>query len=349
MIVPGHSTSDRYDWAMREVSNAWMEVSIRPAPRPPSGACRDPRQAPLRALCFARDRDTRWLLNEAVPRIEGYLAVADWESACGLAREAETRVPDSREVAELWPRISWRVTITSEPAGATVFRQAYNAAGDGWEDLGRTPLHDIRIPYGLSRLRFEREGYRPLVRAIGGAHINWSELSSSGLSSAVPDILLVAPETFQLDAEQTLPPDMVRVSGWSLTLGGEEIQLNDFFLGRHEVTNAEFGAFVDAGGYTEPGYWDPIVVNGDTLPRERGRELPTAHHWQQALANAMFPWLLPASNFTGERARQVTDSKAMSHGEGSGADRNAHDGRAGRRARASESRGLRSVQPRFRL
>jgi hypothetical protein len=28
-----------------------------------------------------------------------------------------------------------------------------------------------------------------------------------------------------------------------------------------------------------------------------GQQLPTAHHWQRALANSMFPWLLPAAGY----------------------------------------------------
>ena len=301
-----------------------------------------------------RNDDAHWLLRVALPRIEDFLSAADWESAFRLVREAERRVPNSPEVAELWPRVSWRVTIASEPAGATVYRQAYLAPTDEWETLGRTPLQNIRIPYGLSRLRFVLPGHRPLLRALGGAHINWQELKAID-----PDMLLVGPDSFRLDTETSLPPDMVRVPGGRVTLDGDRITIGDFFLGRYEVTNAEYRAFVVAGGYQRPELWDPLVVNGVALPwrdamqrfvdrtgrpgpstweagdypqgddqlpvsgvswyeaaayaRFAGRELPTAQHWQHALANAMFPWLLPASNFGGAGPRRVTESRAMSH------------------------------------
>lgn len=301
-----------------------------------------------------RNDDAHWLLRTALPRIEEFLSAADWESAFRLVREAERRVPNSPEVAELWPRVSWRVTIASEPAGATVYRQAYLAPNDEWETLGRTPLQHIRVPYGLSRIRFELPGHRPLLRALGGAHINWPELVSFD-----PDMLLVGPDSFRLDTEASLPPDMVRVPGGFVRLDGDRIPVADFFVGRYEVTNAEYRAFVLAGGYQRPELWDPIVMNGVAIPwrdamarfvdrtgrpgpstweagdypqgddqlpvsgvswyeaaayaRFAGRELPTAHHWQHALANAMFPWLLPASNFGGAGPRRVTESRAMSH------------------------------------
>lgn len=303
----------------------------------------------------SRDRDRRWLADEAIPQIEKHLDVADWESAYAIARQADARVPNSPELAELWTRIAWHVTIPSQPAGATVYRQAYLATGDEWEVLGRTPLENIRIPYGLSRLRFELDGHRPLVRAIGGGHLNWSELTRQGGL----DNLLVGPDTFRLDTEHTLPADKVRVPGWTMSLDGQTVTLDDFFIGKYEVTNAEFKAFVDAGGYARAELWDPIIVDGRRLTFEdavtrfvdrtgrpgpstwqagdypeshhglpvsgvswyeasayarfKGEELPTAHHWQQALANSMFPWLLPLSRFGGEGPRPVAESRAMSY------------------------------------
>jgi predicted esterase len=300
-----------------------------------------------------RERDRHWLVEEAIPRMEQQLGVADWESAFALALEVQARAPGSRELAEFWPRMSWRVTIRSEPAGAKVFRQAYARAGDRWEELGRTPLVDIRVPYGLSRLRLELDGYRPLLRALGGGHLNWEELTP-----ADPDMLLVGPEPYKLDSDKTLPAGMVRVSEWRFADGRDTLAMRDFFLGRYEVTNAEYKAFVDAGGYRKPELWDPIVVKGRALRFEEAmarfvdrtgrtgpstweggdyaegegdfpvsgvswyeaaayarfvrRELPTSHHWQQALANAMFPWLLPASNFAGKGPRRVSESRAMS-------------------------------------
>jgi DNA-binding SARP family transcriptional activator/dienelactone hydrolase len=303
-----------------------------------------------------RTNERAWLLDEAIPRIEHYLDVADWEHAYRLAREADGRVQGSREIAELWPRLTWLVTITSKPAGATVFRQSYTADTSAWEVLGRTPLEQIRVPYGLSRIRLELAGYRPVMRALGGAHINWRELRPGN-----PDHLLVGPEIYRLDKPRDLPADMVRVPGGKLMSGRDTVRFSDFLMGRFEVTNAEFKRFVDAGGYRRRELWPPIVVGSDTLAwpeammrfidrtgrpgpstweagdypagegefpvsgvswyeatayaRFTGRELPTANHWQHALANSLFPWLLPASNFGGSGSRAVTPSRAMSHVE----------------------------------
>ena len=303
-------------------------------------------------LFVRRERARHWLAEDALPRIEKHLDVADWESAFSLTRMAEARSPASSELAELWPRMSWRVTIRSEPPGAVVLRHAYAADTTAWDTLGRTPLVNIRIPFGLSRIRLEKDGYLPLTRALGGGHLNWEELAPANA-----DMLLVGPETYKLDTDQTLPAGMVRVSGWTVVAGDDSLAVRDFFLGRYEVTNAEYKRFVDAGGYRQPTLWDPIAVKGQPVrwdaamalfvdrtgrpgpstweggdyPDGEGefpvsgvswyeaaayarfvrRELPTALHWQQALANSMFPWLLPASNFGGKEPRRVTESGAM--------------------------------------
>jgi iron(II)-dependent oxidoreductase len=33
------------------------------------------------------------------------------------------------------------------------------------------------------------------------------------------------------------------------------VSLDDFYIARHKVTNADFARFIGAGGYTEPSYW----------------------------------------------------------------------------------------------
>ena len=311
----------------------------------------------LGALTFwflNRDADTRWLLEEVIPQIEDALAVADWDTAYQLAVAAESRMPDNEQLDELWPRITWRVTIPSDPPGATVYRRAYANDDGEWQLLGQTPLQDIRFPYGLSHLRFELDGHRTLHRTLGGGHINWEELAPGQV-----DGLLVRVTANMLDTPDTLPDDMVRVPGWTMVLDGEATELADFFLERHEVSNAEFKRFVDSGGYGQRSLWDDVLDNGAVMPwqeamnlfrdttgrhgpatweagdfpagkadapvsgvswyearayaRFMGRELPTVHHWQQALSTAEFPWLLPVSNFGGDGPRATSDSRAMSY------------------------------------
>jgi dienelactone hydrolase len=216
---------------------------------------------------LSSDAESDWLEDEAIPQIESYIAIGDSEAAFAAAREAEERVGNHPALAELWPRFSWRVTIPSDPAGATVFRRAYDAAESAWEELGVTPLENIRIPLGLSRLRFDLDNYLPLHRAIGGGVVLGQELSlaNPGLNQAA----YIGTETFKLDTAETLPEGKVRVPGWGEPIAGEIVTLADFFLDRTEVTNAAYKAFLDAGGYQRPDLWDPVMRDGTVVPWEQ--------------------------------------------------------------------------------
>ncbi len=206
------------------------------------------------------DSDAVWVYETALPAIEASLDASDWDSAYRLLREAEVRVPGNAELADLWDRVAWRVALNSEPSGATVFRRAYDSDSDEWERLGETPLPDARVPYGLSRLRFDLQGYQSLFRTLGGGHLNWEELRPGGA-----DGLLVNVGEYRLDTNDTKPADMVRISGWTEVLDGNAESMGDFFLQRYEVTNEEFRQFVIDGGYRQKNLWDPVVVDGNEM------------------------------------------------------------------------------------
>ena len=219
---------------------------------------------------LSRDTDARWLQEELVPQIEAHLDTGDWEAAYALAQEAEARLPDDSELLELWPRFSWLVTIESEPPGAAVYRRAYNGTDADWQELGRTPLRDIRIPFGLSRVRLALDGYAPMLRTLGGGVLVGANL--------LPDFtgnFYIGPEIFKLDRTEELPEGKVRVSGFDQVLDGASVQLRDYFLDRYEVTNAQFKAFVDAGGYRQPQLWAPVVRDGQIVPWDEAMPLFT--------------------------------------------------------------------------
>ena len=301
---------------------------------------------------LSRDVDGRWFREQAIPEIEDYLTAGDWEAAFALAEEAQTRVPDDPELAELWPRLSYITDLLSDPPGATVFRRAYEAPESDWVVLGQTPLEDIRIPFGLSRLKLELDGRLPLLRTVGGAILN--ELGPEAALS-----FAIGPETFRLETRETLPESKIRISAWTEGVGDGPIAFADYFLDRTEVTNAQFKAFVDAGGYGRKELWEPIVRDGEVLaweeamklltdrtgrpgpstweagdfPEGRGdfpvsgvswyeaaayarfkdEELPTAYHWERARASAEAPWVLGASNVDSEGPRTVMAGDAMSY------------------------------------
>ena len=220
-----------------------------------------------------RDIDSVWARAEAVPQIEAHIERGDLESAYSLTKDLQRRVPEYERLEELWLSFTMQLSIPSEPPGARVLRRPYDSADDAWEEIGVTPIESARLPLGLSRLRFELEGYRPLDRTLLAllpvlrGQRRREEIVDATLATFVPT------SPFKLDTEASLPDGKVRVPGWQENVNGKLLQFEDFFLGQHEVTNREYKAFVDAGGYTSPRYWrHPIVRDGAEIP------------WQEAMA-----------------------------------------------------------------
>ena len=203
--------------------------------------------------------DLRWARTQAIPAIETFLDAGDTESAFALALQVENLMPDDPDMSEIWKTFSWKTSIPSEPAGALVYRRAYGDPEAEWQELGTTPLYDIHIPSGPSVLRLEKTGYRPLQRVIGGGMAGQVDLPVQEVPKA--GFVSVNPERFQLETMESLPDTMVRVPQGTALIDGEAVEFRSFLLGQYEVTNKEFQAFIDSGGYRQRDLWEHEFVD----------------------------------------------------------------------------------------
>ena len=130
--------------------------------------------------------------------------------------------------------------ITTEPAGAEVLAKPYGEPDGEWERLGVSPVEGAFLPFTPHRVRITRPGFAPLEAVV------------------VPQ----TPSRLTLAPEKDARPGMVYVSaGRSQFAGAPPADLPAFWLDRHELTNRECKAFVDAGGYRRPELWKhPFVV-----------------------------------------------------------------------------------------
>jgi dienelactone hydrolase len=156
------------------------------------------------------------------------------------AQELEPVITDESLRQELWEAVSVATPLDSVPRGADIWMRPYDSTERDWEHLGQTPLENARLPFGMSRLRLELKGYRTL----NVAWWDWDE----------------AP-TYRFDPVDSIPEGMVRVQGdeFEVFLPGLEhltIELPDYLIDATEVTNRQYKRFVDAGGYSNPEYWE---------------------------------------------------------------------------------------------
>ena len=173
------------------------------------------------------------------------------------AVEAEKYLPNDPTLAKLWPAIATTVSIETEPAGAEVFWKDYVTPAADWQSAGVTPFKDVKAPRDYLRLEVRKAGYQTI------------ELAAPRFSLGIRPIV----EHLRMDRLGNLPENMVRIpkSETEMFIVGIEKYgpraVPEFLIDKFEVTNKQFKAFVDAGGYTNAAYWTvPILEGGKTIP-----------------------------------------------------------------------------------
>jgi serine/threonine protein kinase len=251
-----------------------------------------------------------WARNQALPEIERLYNSGDRDGAMRLALEASKIIPDDPYLVQYFRSSGVPISLESDPPGSTVFAKGYNHPEREWIQLGETPLDEISVPLP-ARFRVEKEGYATFEGAPFGVRL-----------------------TFRLFREDEIPQGMVWVPGGRAEFGaGDPVALDGFWIDKYEVTNREYKAFVDAGGYRDDRLWpegsdrsafvdttgrpgpagwalgsypegqDDLPVGGVSWFEARayaawaGKSLPTVFHWRLAARQSIFSEILLWSNF----------------------------------------------------
>jgi eukaryotic-like serine/threonine-protein kinase len=205
----------------------------------------------LVAWTWSRGSSRRWAEGEALPEIDRLVASNRSYEAYWLARDAAAHLPDHPRLDRFWKNNAFALSLRTDPPGAEVEVKSYRTPETPWRPLGRTPLEDFPMPPGMLRWRIAKEGFETVDATF----------APGGPSRTVH---------YTLDALGSLPPGMVRVPGGHFEFRNHPpVDLQDFWLDRYEVTNRDFKAFVDQGGYLRTEYWkQPYVRDGRTLTRD---------------------------------------------------------------------------------
>jgi cephalosporin-C deacetylase-like acetyl esterase len=208
------------------------------------------------AVAYARHRaGIRWAREEALPRIRALVegGFDNYLAAYRLAQQAERHLPGDLALQALLNQVSAKPTLLTEPSGATVWVKPYLERDAPWERLGETPIHDVRLAVTPMRWKVGKAGIVSILRA-----------GSPGRYDSAAGTIVPATYSWRLVPEGSRPPDMVLVEGTD--------EVPEFLVDRFEVTNRQFKAFVDAGGYRDRRYWKHDF-------RRDGRLLP----WTEAM------------------------------------------------------------------
>jgi hypothetical protein len=289
--------------------------------------------------------DSERNLVTSLDEIRRLVGEYEFPDAYAIAEELDSQITDDSIRESMWSEVAVELTLETDPPGATVFHRDYESTDSNWKELGITPVDVKRFPLGLSRLRFELEGYLPRETANFS-----SRIANAG--------------TFVLDTPATMPAGMTRVTGGLATIQApgleqfEALELGDYFMDIHEVTNRQYKEFVDAGGYADAACWaHPFVRGGQTLPFDdamaifvdqtgragpsgwqvgsypeggdnlpvggvswyeaaayacfAGKSLPTVYHWFTAADPFSSNHVVPQSNYSGTGAAPVGQHKGL--------------------------------------
>ena len=213
-------------------------------------------------IWFARHQArVRWAREEALPEIERLIGENDvWRNLVPpyrLAEKAEAIIPGDGKLAALFAQCSFKVDITTEPPGARVSMKEYSAPDSEWTYLGVTPIQQIRLPIGIFRWKFEKEGYETVLAAATTWASAREEVGENQSNILVPYKLARV-----LDKAGSMPAGMVWVQGEKTPAG----QVGDFYIDRYEVTNRQYKQFISQGGYRSRQYWKhEFLKDGKTL------------------------------------------------------------------------------------
>ena len=273
----------------------------------------------------------RWARELVIPEISRLVENGQYVPAFNLAQQAKQYIPSDPFLAKLDRDYSVVVSIRTIPPGADVFMKGYADLNGEWQRLGKSPLDNVRLPFGYLRWKISKQGYGTVEAAAGPYRVI----------------------NFTLDPQGSLPTGMVRVLGGHFQWGSTKpVDLPDYLMDKYEVTNREFKKFVDSGGYGKREYWkEPFVKDGRTLTwdeamnefRDRtgrpgpaawelgdypqgqddfpvsgvswyeaaayaefaGQSLPTVYHWYHAADVRIFSDSVKFSNFAGNGPERV--------------------------------------------
>lgn len=169
------------------------------------------------------------------------LADTDDDIAALASLEAIERLaPKDMRLPRLEQRIAIHRPIATVPDGVDVYLRPYATPTAPWQRLGRTPLHDVRVARGMFRWKLEKDGFDP-IEVAGPAPRTFPALAPRGTVPANTVLVRRGPLSLNL-------------TGYNYTL---QFPAGDYLIDKYEVTNKQFKAFVDAGGYGKREYWAP--------------------------------------------------------------------------------------------
>ncbi len=210
----------------------------------------------ITAVKYWRSSRLEWAKGDALPRLVELVQAGEIASAFPLAQKLQRVIPSDPTFVDMWSRVSRTYSIDTMPAGGKVFCRGYSDQDGPWRYLGQSPLRDITLANGIYRWKIEKQGF-DTHECVSG-------------------------QSIQVRLRETdLAGEMVWIDGWQGEIHQDSyaqvttVDVPGFWMDKYEITNEQFQAFVNAGGYANADYWEGLAFIRD------GRQLS----WQEAMGH----------------------------------------------------------------
>jgi tRNA A-37 threonylcarbamoyl transferase component Bud32 len=229
-----------------------------------------------------------------LPQIEKLAQDGKYIESYDLAIQVEGQLDNDSTLARLLPEIADHFTVITQPEGARAYLKRFTPTepSSPREDIGATPIRNLRVARNDYKLTLEKDGFIRF-ECIVSSKLGRLEAQSSEIKIEVK----LAAAASAGENQVFVPGGKYRLVSWAAPTK-TEVRLDDFFIDKYEVTNAQYRAFIAAG-----------------------KSLPTIFQWEKAARDGRFshalgmvmPWGMlipgetntPRANFEGQSAAAV--------------------------------------------
>ena len=201
------------------------------------------------------------------PQLEEAVGQDEYAKSWLIAREINDVFPFISQIQDALSQLSRPASINIKQDNVDVFWKPYGSDDFEWEFLGTDMEQTQQLPVGGIQLRLEKDGYET-------AYI--SSVNPSLLFKNFPGDMGFQAAKMELVQADSVPPGMVYVPGGPFVpaISGDSLKpyvLSPYFIDKFEVTNSQFKAFIDDGGYKNPRYWEEMdfIKDGTSLTFEQ--------------------------------------------------------------------------------
>lgn len=188
-------------------------------------------------------------VRELLPQIEDLVKARKYFEAYQLGMQAEKYLNDDPSFIRLLPHFADYLTINSIPEGARVYLKRFSPEeGESFmrkEYAGITPIENMRVIRGGYKIFFEKEGYVPAERVFSSDYGIEGEERSPEVSIDVNLLELDG----MIKNMVIVPGGKYHMVGWDAPTNAE-VELNDYYIDKYEVSNRDFKIFIETGGYS---------------------------------------------------------------------------------------------------